>query len=107
PMLRFVSVLISPLTTGVTITDLFFRRISGRTNEKQDDEEAFEDEIRSMVSVGQKEGLLKPSARRMIEGVIELPDVQVSEIMTRLSDVDSLRVDLTWPELLSAVSEYG
>ncbi len=107
PLLRFASLLISPLTTGVTIADLFFRRIAGRSNEKQDDEEAFEDEIRSMVSVGQKEGLLEPSARRMIEGVIELPDIQVSEIMTRISDVDSLRVDLTWQELSNAVSEYG
>lgn len=107
PVLRFVSFLISPLTTGVTITDLFFRRIAGRSNEKQDDEEAFEDEIRSMVSVGQKEGLLEPNARRMIEGVIELPDVQVSEIMTRLSDVDSLSVELSWTEVLEKVSEYG
>jgi putative hemolysin len=107
PLLRFASTLISPLTTGVTIADLFFRRISGRGNDKQDDEEAFEDEIRSMVSVGQKEGLIEPNARRMIEGVIELPDVQVSEIMTRQSDVDALRVDLSWRELSTAVSEFG
>jgi CBS domain containing-hemolysin-like protein len=107
PLLRFASILISPLTTGVTIADLFFRRIAGRSNEKQDDEEAFEDEIRSMVSVGQREGLIEPNARRMIEGVIELPDVQVSEIMTRLSNVDALRVDLSWPELSHSVGEYG
>lgn len=107
PLLRFLSMLISPLTTGVTIADLFFRRIAGRSHEKQDDEEAFEDEIRSMVSVGQREGLIEPNARRMIEGVIELPDVQVSEIMTRLSNVDALRVDLSWPDLSRQVGEYG
>lgn len=107
PILRILSLLLSPLTTGVTLADLFFRRISGRGNEKLDDEEAFEDEIRSMVSVGQKEGLLEPNARRMIEGVIELPDVQVSEIMSRISDADALRVDMPWAELLPAVSEYG
>lgn len=107
PLLRFTSILLSPLTTGVTIADHFFRRIAGRSNEKLDDEEAFEDEIRSMVSVGQKEGLLEPNARRMIEGVIELPDVQVSEIMSRISDVDSIRVDLPWPELLQTVSDFG
>lgn len=107
PILRFTSLLLSPLTTGVTIADLFFRQIAGRSHEKLDDEEAFEDEIRSMVSVGQKEGLLEPNARRMIEGVIELPDVQVSEIMSRISDVDSVRVDMDWTDLLHAISEYG
>ena len=49
-------------------------RLAGR-DARQADEESIEEEIRTIVSEGHREGLLEEEAREMIEGVIELGDV--------------------------------
>ena len=59
------------------------------------------------VTAGEREGLLEPDAREMIEGVIELGDADVADIMTPLSQMDALNVELSWPEVLALVIEAG
>ena len=68
-----------------------FRRVSGEPPEPPRD--AFEDEVLSIVTEGMHDGHLLEDAREMIEGVIELPDRDVADIMTPRSDVDALPVD--------------
>ena len=75
-----------PLTWGARMIDAVLHRLAGREPELPD-EESFEDEIRTIVTEGHREGLLEEDAREMIEGVIELGDVDVSEIMTPRTDM--------------------
>ncbi len=98
-----------PLTIGSAIAHWVFRRLAGEPEkmEKEEEEEAFEDEIMTMVTAGEREGLLEQDAREMIEGVIELGDADVSDIMTPRLKVDALDVNLNWPEILSFASETG
>jgi len=98
-----------PLTIGSAVAHWVFRRLAGQPEkmEKEEEEEAFEDEIMTMVTAGEREGLLEQDAREMIEGVIELGDADVSDIMTPRLKVDALDVNLSWPEVLSFVSETG
>lgn len=96
-----------PLTLGSKAIEAAARRLSGQPASDDDEEEAFEDEIRSIVTAGLRDGLLEADAREMIEGVIELGDVDVSEIMTPRSEVDALNVELSWAELLEFVAECG
>ena len=42
-----------------------------------------EEEIRSLVNMGEKDGLLAPDERRIIQNVFELDDITCGEIMTR------------------------
>jgi CBS domain containing-hemolysin-like protein len=51
--------------------------------------------------------LLEEDAREMIEGVIELSDVQVSEVMTPRTDMVSIPTSLTWLEVLQTVTRIG
>ncbi|MDR0392058.1 MAG: hemolysin family protein [Planctomycetaceae bacterium] len=83
--------------------DIFLHRLAGEVDENDDEESAFEDEIRMMVTEGHREGLLEEDAREMIEGVMELSDFIVSEIMTPRTDMKSIPVNLTWEEMLDAV----
>jgi len=98
-----------PLMIGARIVDGIFRRLAGHPDklEKEEEEEAFEDEIMTMVTAGQREGLLEEDAREMIEGVIELGDADVSDIMTPRSKVDALDADLGWREVLRFVIDAG
>lgn len=79
---------------------LFFSRLAGYTEE----EDAFEEEIRTIVTEGHREGHLEGEAREMIEGVIELQDVTVSEIMTPRTDMKCVSDALSWDEMLQFVS---
>jgi CBS domain containing-hemolysin-like protein len=81
------------------------RRLSGQREEdrRADEEEAFESEIMTMVTAGQREGLLEEDAREMIEGVFELDDADVAEIMTPRSQVDMLDIHWPWPQVLQHV----
>lgn len=102
-----VTWLMSPLTLGVKLVGTVVRRLAGQQETEEDEEEAFEDEIRTIVTAGLRDGLLEADAREMIEGVIELGDVDVAEIMTPRSEVDALNVESSWPEMMKIVAESG
>lgn len=106
-MWRGVAIVLWPLSIGVRVVDAFLRRLAGRDEEEEDEEEAFEDEIRSMVTAGQHEGLLEQDAREMIEGVIDLSDTDVAEIMTPRSNIDAVEVNLPRAEMTRFAIEVG
>ena len=97
---RTMATILYPLLLIDRITTLFFCRLAGHT----ENEDAFEEEIRIIVNEGQREGLLEDEAREMIEGVIELHDVTVSEIMTPRTDMLCIADSLTWEEMLKSVA---
>ena len=90
-----------PLLLVDRVTTLFFCRLAGHSEDK---DEAFEEEIRVIVTEGQRDGLLEDEAREMIEGVIELHGVTVSEIMTPRTDMLCIADSLTWEEMLRSVA---
>lgn len=104
PLWRLLALCAEPLVAVARLVDVVLHRLAGRPEETPD-EESFEEEIRTIVSEGQREGLLEEDAREMIEGVIELGDADVSQIMTPRTEMIMLPVDLRWDELLPAVIE--
>ena len=97
---RAVTTVLYPLLMIDRITTLFFCRLGGHT----ENEDAFEEEIRGIVTEGHREGLLEGETREMIEGVIELHDVTVSAIMTPRTDMKCISDTLTWKEMLQFVT---
>jgi CBS domain containing-hemolysin-like protein len=95
-----------PLIWTARFVDTVFHRLAGREPDIPT-EESIEDEIRTIVSEGHREGLLEEDAREMIEGVIELGDADVSEIMTPRTDMVSLHINQTWSEILIFVTKVG
>ena len=106
PFWLAVSLLMSPLVLGARFADTLAHRLAGRVPEVPD-EESFEDEIRTIVTEGHREGLLEGDAREMIEGVIELSDVDVSEIMIPRTDMVSMPLSLSWQEALEFAVKVG
>ena len=106
PFWQAVCVVLTPLLLGARFFDTLFHRLAGRQPEVPN-EESFEDEIRTIVTEGHREGLLEEDAREMIEGVMELGDVDVSEIMTPRTDMISIPVSLSWQEMLEFVIGQG
>ncbi|MEX2357772.1 MAG: hemolysin family protein, partial [Pirellulaceae bacterium] len=80
---------------------------AGIEDEPFDEEEEFEEEIRAIVTEGIREGHMEEGAREMIEGVMELDDSDVAEIMTPRSEIDSLADTTPWEEVVSFISRTG
>ena len=98
--------LMSPLVAAAGLFDALLHRLANRTH-AESSEESFEEEIRSIVTEGHREGLLEEDAREMIESVIELGDATVSEIMTPRTDMQMFHVGLPWDEVLEYVIHVG
>ncbi|MFK7769276.1 MAG: hemolysin family protein [Mariniblastus sp.] len=102
-----VSSLAWPLMVGGRLVATSFARATGQDDEDEDEEEAFEDEILSMVSEGEQDGFLEADARDMIEGVMELDDKDVAAVMTHRSNVHAMEESTEWEEMLRSVVESG
>lgn len=102
PIWRALGVVLAPLVYGARFVDIFLHRLSGRPVEPPD-EESFEEEIRTVVTQGHREGLLEEDARDMIEGIMELGEVDVSQIMTPRTDMVSMPLSMTWEEGLDFI----
>ena len=92
--------LMAPFTLGVGLVGELVWRLSGRERTDDDEGEALEDEIRSIVTAGMRDGLLEEDEWDMIEGVMELDDVDVRDIMTPRSEIDALPIDSNWSDVL-------
>jgi CBS domain containing-hemolysin-like protein len=106
PLWRAMAWLLLPLVAAARFLDTVLHRLAGRL-EQTPDEESFEDDIRTIVTEGHREGLLEEEAREMIEGVIQLGDVDVSQIMMPRTDMVSMPSSLSWPEVLDFVIQAG
>ena len=106
PAWRGLGLVLLPLILAARFVDGLLHRLSGRPP-LDPDEDSFEEEIRTIVSEGHREGLLEEDAREMIEGVMELGDVDVSQIMTPRTDMISIAAALPWPEALQQVINSG
>ncbi|MBL9124283.1 MAG: HlyC/CorC family transporter [Planctomycetaceae bacterium] len=89
PLIKLGAQLLAPLAAGAWLFGKLGRKLAGQPVE-EDQEESLEDEIRSIVTEGHREGVLEEEARDMIESVMELRDVSVSEVMTPRTDMISM-----------------
>jgi CBS domain containing-hemolysin-like protein len=106
PFWRLLSQATAPLSALARGYEVALRKATGRPRVVED-EESFEEEIRTIVTEGHREGLLEEEAREMIEGVIELSDVIVSHVMTPRTEMEMLQAQSPWSEVLEFVTEVG
>jgi CBS domain containing-hemolysin-like protein len=106
PMWNFLGRLATPLVWSARLVDHVLHRVFGRVPQEAD-EESIEEEIRTIVSEGHREGLLEEEAREMIEGVIELGDANVSHIMTPRTEIHMLPLSTPWDEVVESVIDTG
>lgn len=107
PFWNALSIVMRPLSAPDELLSLLTRRLAGKKQHEDEEEELLEDEIRTMVAAGTREGYFGPGVREMIQGVMDLNDDTVGHIMTPRSLVNAIEVDTPWPEVLHYVAECG
>lgn len=106
PLWRFLERVMTPFLFANRVVEVILARSAG-VQLPTESEEQFEEEIRTLVSEGEREGLLEGEAREMIEGVIKLSDVSVSEIMTPRTEMMCVSTKMSWDEMLDNIINEG
>jgi CBS domain containing-hemolysin-like protein len=107
PFWHALSIFMSPLAAPGDFVELITRRVTGTKESDDEEEEQLEDEIRTIVTAGTREGFFGPGVREMIQGVMTLHEDTVGHIMTPRSDVDAIDAAWDWDRILHAIVEAG
>lgn len=101
---RFLSFWTAPLRWCERFLEILIFRLAGLP-ENVPEEDQLEEEIRSIVTEGHRDGFLENDAREMIERIMELDESIVSEIMTPRTEMVALSKSATREEMLQLVNE--
>lgn len=106
PLWKALYVVAAPVRLGATFFSSLVARLADRPDPSDEDEEqVFEEEMRAIVSQGYGEGVLEDGTRDMLEGVMELDEQDVGDVMTPRSVVDAIEVGMPWGEMVAFVAE--
>ncbi|MCK4966059.1 HlyC/CorC family transporter [bacterium] len=103
PVILFFTYLFYPLSISLNFIDKLLKRISPENKEPLITEE----EVQTIIRVGEDEGAIEKEAHKMIRGVFELDDTEVTEIMVPRVDMYVLDYNKTVREVIDEVIEKG
>ncbi len=106
PALAYLAVATWPLTAVLGLINTVVGRLAGVPMEASGTVE-LSDEIRSVVSEGEKNGAIQEEEREMIASIFELHDVEVAAIMTPRTDMVCIEADASLDELRSLANRCG
>ncbi len=104
-LIRAVHVLLSPTRTFAAFLDEVVRRLAGGAD--ANGAERIEEEIRSVVEEGEREGHIDERAGEMLEKVVEFSQRTVEEIMTPRTEIEALACTDDLDQVLRFVTECG
>lgn len=99
--LKFFSTLIKPanwILTGIANSVVKFLV---PPKKKEEGGGLIQEEIRTIVKMGEGEGVIETDEKDLIHNIFEFGDTTASEIMTPKNDIFSLNVSTTVPEIIS------
>lgn len=107
PFWFLLSIAMRPLQGPGELLEIMTRRLAGKVEHEDEGEEQLEDEIRTIVTAGTREGYFGPGVREMIQGVMELHEDTVGHIMTPRGDVEAIESSTTWPDAVAKIIASG
>ena len=105
-LLQVISTVLKPLIwLTSSATNLILRILHMKTS--SEDDQVSEAEIRMMVETGGDSGTIEEDEKEMIQNIFEFNDISVSEIMTRIGDVNYFSVDDDDETIINTIKESG
>ena len=93
PLIDILVKILFPLTHSIQkIVDVFIKFFFKDSLEKSQDAEL--EEIRDTVDLKAKEGSIFKYDKDLLDGVLDLSDTEISEIMVHRKDIESINIDL-------------
>ncbi len=96
-----------PIVAVMSAFDLPIRRLSGASEDAQENDEALKAEIMQAATDGQAEGAVGAEEVEMIESVMAFGGKQVDEIMTPRTEIYAVPADVPWAEACRRIVDGG
>lgn len=106
PVLLFVNKTARPFVKLLSASTNGIIRLFG-IDPNEDEEIVTEEEIRMMVDVGQEKGVIEDVQKEMINNIFEFDDMDVADIMTHRTDMDSIDIEEPLGEITKIAIECG
>lgn len=101
---HLVSILVAPIRVILTkITNFLVETLGGDVDNNQPF--ITEDEIKTIVSVSHKEGVLEGEERDMIYNVFEFDDLKARDVMIPRTEIVTLDVDMSYDEIIKIIND--
>ncbi len=104
-LFRFISYFALPLSWLGQLVEVIIQRLAGVTKSELDEEEDFEEDVRSVVAEGHRDGFINDEIRNMIDRIMQLDDAHVSTIMTPRTEMQCISDKASWDEMLAFVNK--
>lgn len=104
--IHVLSLVLFPVVKFLSWISLGITRLFGGKSVKFEPLLAFE-EIKSVISVGEREGVLEEEEKEMIEGIFEIGETRVSEIMVPRIDMFTIELKISLSEAVRQIKERG
>lgn len=107
PAIALLQLALRPVLWVADQLDRYAHRLAGRAEPQADDASVLEDDIRSVVEEGEREGVLESGSTIMIGRVMQLQGEDVGAIMTPRTEMQCVPVDCTLEEARVRLIESG
>lgn len=104
--LELLSVIFNPILVVLNkITEILIRSLGGSITINRNT--VSEEEIKTLVDVGEEVGIIEKQERDMIESIFEIGDIKVTEVMVPRIDIVYLEEDVSIENAIKKVIKYG
>jgi len=101
---QIVTYLVTPISFILTkVTNLLVRILGGEVDESQPS--ITQEELKTLVSVSHKEGVLEGEERDMIYNVFDFGDSQVHDVMVSRTEMIAIDVEMDYEEILEVINQ--
>ena len=105
PLLMFFGILLRPMISLVSVTANAFLKPDKAQSEATT--ALSEDEIRYLLTAGEKKGTIDSDEREMIDNIFEFNDITADQVMTHRTDMVVIWEDDTQDEIMQKIRESG
>lgn len=105
-ILTFIASISRPVVWLLTVSTNGVLRLMG-IDPQMSEEQASEEEIRLMVSLGEQSGAIEHDEKQMIENVFEFNNKTAEEVMVHRTDMVAFSMEDTHEEILQTIEESG
>ncbi|SHJ79398.1 hemolysin family protein [Paramaledivibacter caminithermalis] len=104
--LEILSIIFNPILIVLNkITRIIIRSLGGSISNTRTT--VSEEEIKTLVDVGEEAGIIEKQERDMIESIFEIGDIKVTEVMVPRIDIVYLQEDDSFENAIKRVIQYG
>lgn len=103
-LISLIVILLHPLVIIFTfITNGLIKLLGGKVYTEQPF--ITEEELRTIVTVSQEEGVIEDEEKQMIYNVFEFGDLQVKDVMVQRTDIIAINIDSEYEEIIKIMKE--